>query len=74
VKVRVEMKDGTLYEGIKGGSEGGLLYLFDPVSLEEDQTGEFDGYMSTNLVDITKNGGHIMIPISDIKVIVNEGQ
>jgi hypothetical protein len=69
VKVRVRMKDGNLYEGIKGGSEGGLLYLFKPEKLEKDETGKMEGYFHQQLSDT-----FALIPIVDIEIILERDE
>lgn len=71
MKVRVEMKNGDLYAGIKGGAEGGLLYLFNPERLEKDHSGR-------NPEDIEWSqalGGEdavLMLPIVDIKLVLSQ--
>ena len=35
--VKVTMKNGDLYEGVKCGSEGGFLYLVAPYKLTKDE-------------------------------------
>lgn len=75
MKVRVKMEDGREYMGIKGGFEGGFMYLFFPKEMEGDPKGEDpedEKNWERNVIGTSEEGGHILLPVKDIKIILAE--
>jgi hypothetical protein len=68
--VIVTMKDGALYKGVKCGSEGGLLYLANPLHLTKDEE-DMEGYMESPVGDEVHGLRLLLVPVADIKNIVS---
>ena len=74
--VKAKMDDGTLYKGIKCGSEGGLVYLVNPVVISEDDSrGDFPGEMESPIGEEISCGHEdvriLLLPLQKIKYIVS---
>ena len=67
--VIVKMKDKTMYKGIKCGSEGGLVYLVNPMLLTEDEEDMTEGYLETAVGDEVEDLRILQLPLTDIKTI-----
>ena len=67
--VIVKMKNGTMYKGIKCGSDSGLVYLVNPCILFKDNRGKCDGLLESPVGNEVNGVRVLQIPIMDIEKI-----